>query len=71
MQNDDNKILNAKEIQDLLKVKIGIKKIYDLLRSGKIPSKRVGKSFVAQKDDVIDFFKNYYISNTQEEKYAN
>lgn len=69
MNND--KILNADEIYKLIDKQIGINKIKTFLKDGQIPSKKVGKTYVAEKNDVVDFFRNYYISNNQEQQYAN
>jgi len=57
---DAKKILTVEDVYRLANKQLGINKIRDFMREGKIPSQKVGKAYVAERSDVVRFFQNYF-----------
>jgi len=58
---DAKKILTAEDVYILINKQLGVNRIRNYMKEGKIPSQKVGKAFVAERNDVINFFQNYFL----------
>ena len=64
------KMVGAKEIHEIVDKRVGLSKIRFLLKERVIPSQMDGNRLVAKKEDVVNYFRNYFVSDTREQMYA-
>ena len=65
------KMVGAKEIHEIVDKRVGLSKIRFLLKERVIPSQMDGNRLVAKKEDVVNYFRNYFVPDTREQQYAN
>ena len=66
------KMVGAKEIyNEIVDKRVGLSKIRFLLKERVIPSQKEGNRFVAKQEDVMSYFRTYFVSDTREQQYAN
>lgn len=62
METREN-LMDAKQIYEMLKGRVGINKIRVLLREQIIPAQNQGKRLVADSNVVRNYFRNYFFQN--------
>lgn len=58
------KVINAAQVRRLIKNKLGYEKVKSIMIN-EIPSTRLGTQIVAKEEDVINYFKNYFIDEVK------
>jgi len=64
-------MVDAKQIYNIVDKRVGLSKIRFLLKERVIPSQKQGNRLVAKQEDVMSYFRSYYVSDTREHNYAN
>lgn len=65
------KMVGAKEIYEIVDKRVGLSKIRFLLKERVIPSQKEGNRLVAKQEDVMSYFRSYYVPDSREQQYAN